>query len=190
VPDADKDVLRAAMGARRRAVPPEAARAAAEQVAGRVIALPEWRGARRVALYAALPDELPTLPLAAAARADSLPILWPRLEEADLVFVVCAAAALVPGRFGVPSPPAVLASTPLGPDDLVVVPGVAFDDHGRRLGRGGGSYDRALGALGREARSVGIGYDFQRVERVPTAPHDVAVRVVVTESGVTRRSPR
>lgn len=76
--------------------------------------------------------------------------------------------------------------------DLVIVPGVAFDARGARLGRGGGYYDRFLGELlekveirvGRRAHAVGVCFDCQRVERVVMEAHDVCVDAVVTEKGV------
>ncbi len=74
----------------------------------------------------------------------------------------------------------------IAPDDLaaVLVPGVAFDLDGRRLGRGGGFYDRALGALPRSVRRVGVCFDAQLTERVPVGTHDAAVDAIVTESGL------
>jgi 5-formyltetrahydrofolate cyclo-ligase len=66
------------------------------------------------------------------------------------------------------------------------VPGVAFDASGRRLGRGGGSYDRALAARGAATLAVGLAYDEQVVDEVPTDAHDVPVDVVVTPTRVLR----
>jgi len=64
------------------------------------------------------------------------------------------------------------------------VPGVAFDREGRRLGYGGGYYDRLLPQLAARAVRVAGAFDLQLVARVPAAPHDVAVDAIVTESGV------
>ena len=66
--------------------------------------------------------------------------------------------------------------------DFVLVPGVAFDRRGRRLGYGGGYYDRLLPLLSpRAARVVGA-FDLQLVDQVPAAAHDIAVEAIVTES--------
>jgi 5-formyltetrahydrofolate cyclo-ligase len=68
--------------------------------------------------------------------------------------------------------------------DLVLLPGVAFDRHGGRLGYGGGYYDRFLPRLRPDAVKIGLAYDLQVVGRVPLEPHDVRLDAVVTESGV------
>jgi 5-formyltetrahydrofolate cyclo-ligase len=69
--------------------------------------------------------------------------------------------------------------------DPVVVPGLAFDPHGNRLGRGGRCYDRFLGRLRRSATTVGVVFDLQIVEEVPAPQRDVTVDVVVTDRRVT-----
>lgn len=80
-------------------------------------------------------------------------------------------------RGGAPIPPDLL--------DLVVVPGLAFDAHGHRLGRGGGFYDRFLGRLRRTAATVGLGFDVQITDEVPVNDGDVSVDIVVTDRRVT-----
>ena len=185
---AAKRALRAAMRERSRRIAPAEARRRAEAVTAQLVHTPEWRGAARVALYAALPDELPSTPLQEAARAAGLPVLWPRVVGDLLEFAACEAGELVPGRYGVPAPPASLPRSALAPGDLVVVPAVAFDFAGRRLGRGGGHYDRVLADLPERASSVAIGYDFQRIDEVPTEGHDIQVTLVVTDAGIYRRA--
>ena len=168
---------------RRERPAPEAARAAGAAAARRVAELPAFAGADRIALYAALPDELPTRPLFELARERGLVVCFPRVEGPDLVFArVGCWEDLVPGRYGVlvPAPEAPRCA----PGSFWVVPGVAFDREGRRLGRGGGHYDRALAAgEARGALRVGLAYEAQVVEAVPVAPHDQPVDVVVTECG-------
>lgn len=73
--------------------------------------------------------------------------------------------------------------------DLVIVPGIAFDVQGNRLGRGGGHYDRFLAKLRPEAVKVAIAFDAQIVDQVPTHTHDVPVDIVVTERRVTHANP-
>ena len=176
------------MGERRRAVPPTEARRRAEAVAAHLVPTREWRGAARVALYAALPDELPTAPLWQAAQAAGIPVLWPRVVGDVLEFALCEEGELVSGRYGVSAPPERLPVCDLAHGDLLVVPAVAFDAAGRRLGRGGGHYDRVLVGLPERASSVAIGYDFQRIDEVPSGDHDVPVTLVVTDAGIHRRS--
>jgi 5-formyltetrahydrofolate cyclo-ligase len=179
---ARKARLRAEMGERRgRVASREGARAAAA-VAERVRALPAFREAPAVALYAARADELPSRSLFEAVRAAGKEALFPRTEGDSLAFyVVRAWEELVPGRYGVAEPPS--RATPVIPSGLVIVPGVAFDRAGHRLGRGGGYYDRAF-VVGKTAgRLVGVGYAFQVVDEVPHGPHDRRMDAVVTDTG-------
>ncbi len=73
--------------------------------------------------------------------------------------------------------------------DLVVVPGVAFDTRGFRLGRGGGYYDRYLARLPRSTITIGICFDFQFVPLIPTEPTDIAVHAVVSDRRGVQRDP-
>lgn len=92
---------------------------------------------------------------------------------------------LCPGRFGVLEPPAGAPEEAPAVGDAVVVPGVAFDRAGGRLGRGGGHYDRAFppGAPGAPLL-VGFAHAFQLVECVPSDSHDRRMDAIVTERGM------
>ncbi len=93
---------------------------------------------------------------------------------------------LVRARHGVREPAPELASTPLGELEVLVVPGLAFDRSGVRLGRGGGYYDRSLGgaSVDTRPRTVGVAFACQCVDELPTATHDLRVDTIVTEHGV------
>lgn len=98
--------------------------------------------------------------------------------------------ALRRGRFGVLEPPAGAVVRPQA-GDVVVVPGVAFDRDGGRLGRGRGYYDRAFPVGAEEApRLVGFAYSVQLVERVPCDSRDRRMDAIVTEDGVHRVTSR
>jgi 5-formyltetrahydrofolate cyclo-ligase len=180
------------MAERRRLLAPEEVRAAGRRVAERVAEAPEFRERARLVLYAALPDELPTRPLYEVARSSAKTLLWPRTAGGRLEFAPCLQwEDLIPERYGVLAPPPQQESVALGRDDLLLVPGVAFDLRGGRLGRGGGYYDRVLGEIGeRGPLSLGVGFEFQLVEEVPREPHDRAVSAVVTEHRVQRVGER
>lgn len=68
--------------------------------------------------------------------------------------------------------------------DIILVPGLAFTRDGRRLGRGGGYFDRLLARPQCKARRIGIAYDLQIVDSIPTEPHDQCVYEIITESGL------
>lgn len=168
---------------------PAVAERAARRVAEHLDGCPVFQAAREVALYAALPFELPTEPIERCAAEQGKALLWPRPRpDGGLDFVCARREELVEGRSGVRLPAAGKAAVPLGEGALVVAPLLAFDAEGHRLGRGGGAYDRALARPG-GAAALGVGFAFQQVERAPVEAHDVALGAVVTEGGC-RRSTR
>lgn len=162
---------------------------AARAVAGHLEEQPEYVRCDRLVVYAALPDELPLSEVARRAVAVGKRLLWPRAHAGgSLTFATSdRVESLVPGRYGVPEPPPTVPSEELGSDVLVLVPGVAFDSRGVRLGRGGGFWDRAL-AETRGAIVFGVAYELQCVEHVPREQHDRNVDAVLTELGVRRSS--
>jgi 5-formyltetrahydrofolate cyclo-ligase len=160
---------------------------AARTIAGHLEALPEYARCVRLVLYAALPDELPLNEVPRRALAAGKRLLWPRLHDhGRMTFAaVDRIESLVTGRYGVREPAPSVPPEELGPDVLVLVPGVAFDSSGGRLGRGGGIWDRAL-AEARGAVVFGVGYELQVVDRVPREAHDRLVDAVLTEVGLRR----
>ena len=176
--------LRREMEARRRAVPPAEAEAASRAVARWLAADPRLATAARIALYASLPGELPSRPLFEALAAPGRPRLLPRVRGDGLEWAEAQAwEELVPGRFGVSEPTGETVAAP-GPGDLVLVPGLAFDAAGGRLGRGGGHYDRAFPARAPSPLLVGVGYRFQCVAAVPRGERDRLLDAIVHEAGI------
>jgi len=161
--------------------------AAGAAVTSRLLGLDELESAMTVAAYADLPGELPTGDLLAALAARGMRVLLPVLHDDSSLSWRAAApgAPYAEGRRGTRHP-ATGQTVPLSVADVVVAPGLAFDRHGRRLGRGGGSYDRALHGTRPDAALVGVALDETVVDAVPTEPHDVAVHVVVTPTTVLR----
>lgn len=156
-------------------------------VARHLVASPEYQRCRRLLVYAALADELPLDHVVGRAAADDKRLLWPRVISEDrMAFAaVDRVESLVPGRYGVREPPAAAAIETLGSDVLVLVPGVAFDAGGGRLGRGAGLWDRAL-IDARGAVVFGVGYELQIIDTVPREGHDRPIDALVTEAGIRR----
>jgi 5-formyltetrahydrofolate cyclo-ligase len=181
-----KQELRRKILEARRALAPQHVAEAGRAIAELVVALPEFARASRLGLYAALPDEVPTRDLFEAARAAGKTRLLPRLlgDEIELAAVEHW-EDLRRGRYGVLEPPAWAAAATPGTGELLLIPGVAFDSGGFRLGRGGGHYDRLLGRL-RGPSCFGLAFELQIVDRVPRQPHDRPVQGVVTERMVRR----
>jgi 5-formyltetrahydrofolate cyclo-ligase len=149
--------------------------------------LSQWREAGSVAMYCSFRNEVDTRPLIVDLHQRGVQVLLPRCRQGTSgmmdFFQVRSGRDLIPGFQGILEPdtqrcPCVAAPKP----DLVLVPGVAFDELGFRLGYGGGYYDRFLSRFSLRARSVGLAFDFQVVGRLPSEPWDVPVRWVVTES--------
>ena len=113
--------------------------------------------------------------------------LFPRVVGEGLAFAqVDEWDELRPGALGVPEPPPARAAVTLGPEDVAIVPGVAFDRSGRRLGRGGGHYDRAFAAAG--AWRIGVAFQLQLVPAVPHDSRDRPMDAIVTEQGLQVRA--
>ena len=175
--------LRSALLERRRQVPPAVAEAAGAAVARAILEEPKIRRAARVALYAAIDCELPTRAIFESLRSLSIVRLLPRFEGEEIAWSRADDwEALAPGRFGIPESSASRSET-LTASDVVLLPGVAFDRRGWRLGRGGGHYDRAFPPGSEAPWLIGIGYTFQWVAEVPHDSQDRRVDAIVTESG-------
>ena len=180
----NKSVLRAAMRSRLAALTAgereELSRCVVQHIAG----LPAWRAASRVVLFAPLPAEPDVDLLWSNGALDGKQFAYPRVEGVAMrLYRVNDPAELEPTRWGLREPPPLAArEAALHDFDLVLVPGLAFDAAGGRLGRGGGFYDRLLaGRDPAKTRLVGVGFAFQKVEgTLPLAAHDVRLDEIVT----------
>ena len=179
----DKQTLRSAMMAQRQTLANDARRDMSDAICARVLEL--LFGTPRVALYAAIRNEVDVGGLDAALRRAGSAIAYPRVDGPGLTFHEVALDALVPsGKFKIPEPrpdaPIVMPEQL----DALVIPGLAFDRSGHRIGYGAGFYD-ALLKRAPQARRIGVCYDFQLVESVPHGPTDEQVHVVVTNLSTT-----
>lgn len=151
----------------------------------RLLAEPRFAAAPRVALYASLPDELPTRPLFEALARAERPRLLARVCGERLEFApVERWEELRSGPFGVLEPPAAARAEALGEADAVLVPGVGFDRRGHRLGRGRGFYDRTFAARRGAPWLFGFAYDFQVVDAIPHDSQDRAMDAIVTDRAI------
>lgn len=141
-------------------------------------------GASCVLAYAPMPSEVDITPLIEALLDRGVTVCIPRVDWAgariDPVPIRDLAADLTMVERGVRQPREALAPVAIDSVQVVVVPGVAFDLHAGRLGRGGGFYDRVLGARTRPGMALGVGFEAQVVERVPMEGHDQRVDALAT----------
>lgn len=158
----------------------------AEAAQRNLLDLEELRGARRVALYAALRDEPPLVAVGEQLERQGVEIAFPRVGGRELRFHRARRSELRPGYRGIREPAEGSPVVALAAIDVFVVPGLLFDRSGARLGRGSGFYDRALARARADARKVGMCYADRVVECLPRAPEDVAMDVIVTDQAVLR----
>ena len=141
-----------------------------------------WRDANSVLCFAPMAGELDIWPLVAEARAAGKVVALPRFLEETGVYEACPiedpVGDVVEGRFGIREPVPRCAGRPLNMLDFILVPGIAFDLHGRRLGRGRGFYDRLLAEV--RGTTCGVAFDEQIVGEVPVEPHDTFLNCILT----------
>lgn len=196
----DKAELRRAVIARRNAIDLDVRAAKSAVVCARLVELMEVNGTagqRTVAVYAAMGSEADPAAFAAAAAARGWRVVYPCMLSATDVMAygqrMCMRAASAGNTSEAPfiaHPTRAFATTdidssrfPIVPAealDMVVVPLVAFDRTGARLGYGGGCYDRYLPMLSPTCQIVGIAFDEQRVEHVPTDAHDLPLPNIIS----------
>ena len=141
-----------------------------------------WERAKSILLFAPLPHELDIWPLLGEALRAGKDVALPRFNEASRAYMACAVGDLekdvCAGMFGIREPSGSCAEVSLNRLDLILVPGIAFDLKGRRLGRGKGYYDRLLAAT--RGVTCGVAFDEQIVATIPVEPHDIDVDCILT----------
>lgn len=188
-----KQCFRREMIALRRNLPTDVAQRLSLAAQHRLMGRPLWQDAQLVALYASLPVELATDALLDAAWRGGKTVLLPRVtpehmagEKGRMDFVACAdREALTTGAYGIREPRPDLPVWDGPAPDCFVLPGVAFDRRGHRLGFGGGFYDRFLTRAQWPCPRVGLCYDLQLVENFAPAlcdNWDMGVTHICTES--------
>ena len=193
----DKASLRRYFSDLRRGLTPDERRAAEASICETLFSLPAWRDAPVICGYISVRGELNTDPILRRAAAEgktvALPVTVTGADEGRMVFRALPNgdfSRLTPARFGIPEPnescPA-LASSDFA-RALILIPALAFDENGYRLGYGGGYYDRFLSSL-REVEiphtAVGLTYAVCRAEALPRESHDIPVHTIIDERRIT-----
>jgi 5-formyltetrahydrofolate cyclo-ligase len=175
----------------RAAIPRERRLELARAAEGNLFGVDAMTGARTVLVFYSFGSEIPTAGLIARLSQQGTRVLLPFLDDERRM----EAAVLEPGEppvqtgYGPKEPPRRVAVDP-AEVDVVITPGLAFDRFGRRLGYGGGHYDRYLARLHPRAVRIGIGFSVQIVDEVPAEPGDERVDVIVTDRSVLDCTPR
>jgi len=151
-----------------------------EDICSKVLALASWQEAGTLLLYYPLPDEVDVRLLIKDAFESGKKVLLPVVKGDELeLHLYEGEASLKEGTFGIMEPTGPLfAPKHYGEIELAIIPGMAFDSAGHRLGRGKGYYDRLLPNL-KTAKLTGICFPFQFLEEVPAEAHDISVCEVI-----------
>ena len=181
-----KAALRAQMRAIRKGIDDKSRAKAAQDLVRRLTTLPAVKHAHAIGVYSAYGSELSLRPSIEMLRKRDMPptIAYPIMVKEDTMIFV---------KFGpnddkhvLEKPTALVKNIPpervveVSELDLILVPGLAFDEHGNRLGQGGGVYDRVLPRIASGTITIGIAFDEQVVDSIPTGVHDKRVNYVLT----------
>ncbi len=151
---------------------------AAESVFARLEALAAFMLADKILVYHSLPDELSTHSFLDKWGTRKRFFL-PRVNGVNLDILPYDRSRLHLGSFHIEEPDGT-ATVPVEQIEMIIVPALAYDRNGNRVGRGRGYYDRLLSSSA--AVKVGVGYDFQLVDEIDAEPHDVPVDIVITQT--------
>ena len=180
--DSTKASLRDQIRARLQKLSAAERAAASTSLCARLREQPVWSAARFVLLFALLPDEPDLWPILneaiAAGKSVALPAFAPGTNGYLARQIIDPVRDLVAGRFGIREPLPACPEVLLNRLDLVLVPGIAFDVRGGRLGRGRGFYDRLLAGV--RGPKCGVAFEEQIVEAVPVGPLDIRLNCILT----------
>jgi 5-formyltetrahydrofolate cyclo-ligase len=185
-----KQELRKNILAVRRGMSPEEVAAGSAKLAEHLCAWPVYQSAKNIMLYLAMPDEPHMDKVISHALAAGKTLCVPHMRETRGLMdaaIITNLDDLVVGQFNLLTPnPATLKLLDPSELDLIIVPGVAFDREGRRLGMGAGYYDRFL-LKATKTELIGAAWAAQILDKVPTDDHDRPVNYLVTEEGIFKR---
>jgi 5-formyltetrahydrofolate cyclo-ligase len=186
-----KQALRREMRLRLRELGPEVRAEASLQLCRQAAHLPEFAAAEGVAFFAPLPSEPDIHPLFEEAWADGKRVALPRMKSGcgkpllEWFIVTDWSDVVETGPFGLREPNAgSCARVEAGQLDCAFIPGLAFDEEGFRLGRGGGYYDCFLNEAPPRLACIGLMLSCQAVAKIPREAHDARLRSVLTEEGL------
>lgn len=188
---ARKETLRAELLTARKALTAEARAAESNAIHTHIMAHDMWQSAHTVVGYIATDDEVATLPLLHEAHRAGKIIVVPRMSESlmcwHIVEDITNDTLLVRSKYGIYEPTESAPPWVYNKKDargvLWLIPGVGFDTHGNRLGRGGGHYDRALSKASHALHTVGVAFRVQIRAEIPHEKNDIKMTRLVTPDG-------
>lgn len=184
-----KNALRERIIARLRAISAADRAARSARACALLAEQTEYERSRAILIFLSTPQEIDTAPLAMKAWTDRKRLLAPRVswDEHEILPIEIRSLTedIQEARYGIREPVGG-SPTPIADIDLVVLPGLAFDGAGTRLGRGRGFFDRFLAQPGFRAIKCALAFEEQFVPAVPADAHDVRIDMLVTDAAVRR----
>ncbi|HKZ16929.1 MAG TPA: 5-formyltetrahydrofolate cyclo-ligase [Geobacteraceae bacterium] len=180
-----KTKLRRVMLDRRKALSTDEYKGKSILIQQRLISLEEYAAAKVVALYSSIHNEVEMDMVMTHALSSGKKVVLPTMSDGVLLLrELTGVSNMRQGTFGILEPCESGKIVDPCQADIIVLPGIAFDLSGHRVGYGKGCYDKALHRLEGEGKLVAVCYDFQLVDEIMGEPHDVRVDVIVTEQRV------
>jgi 5-formyltetrahydrofolate cyclo-ligase len=185
----EKSLIRKEVLSRRDALGSDVRKTKDESIIKRLLALPEFIKARTILLYASFRSEVDTIELLKNSILNNKNVVLPRVDMQNsslTLYKIRGMEDLAPGCFGILEPLATEERSAKASDiDLMIVPGVAFDEHCNRLGYGKGFYDRLLSQ--KSALAVALAYEEQILDKIPADEHDIKMDKIITDKRIIQR---
>jgi 5-formyltetrahydrofolate cyclo-ligase len=157
------------------------------QIQHRLFSLMRYRTAKNILFYVSIDNEVDTHDMIKESLARGKTVLVPKTDTTKKTCCISNLLSwdeLSPGAYSILEPrQECIREVPISSVELIIVPGVAFDLHGNRLGHGGGYYDRLL-KTAIKAHSIGLAFEFQILKSLPVEEHDEKVEMIVTEDRI------
>ena len=177
----DKKALRREIGAKKRALSPVEIASRSATLAAKLYETPQYKRAESLYAYLSFNQEVRTEPIIRRAWADGKRVAVPKVVGNEMIFIwIDSFENMAPqGAYGITEP---IENGPVADDEtaLILMPGLAFDPQGHRVGYGGGFYDRYLAAQPHHP-TVALCYDFQMFDHLDVDDYDVPVDVIITD---------
>ena len=184
-----KDNLRKSMLSKRKSMEIEDVTAFSDKIIGKIMELPEFIHSQNIMLYLSFNNEVNTYSLVKWCLDNNKTVIAPYCIQCNKEIVPYKITNLendlIKSTFGVMEPKQdLLEKVNIEDIDLILVPGVAFDEHCNRIGFGAGYYDRFLCKKPKDTPTIGLAYDYQIIDKIPTDEYDVPLDFIITEKRV------
>ena len=145
----------------------------------KLLTIPEFSKSKEIFLYISTNNEVDTLLIADECLKSGKNVYGPITDKIIEVGKIKSLDELKPGKFGIKEPQI---SSKKDSFDIILVPGVVFDEYGSRIGHGGGYFDKFLSKT--HGKKIGLAFDFQVIKKIASQPHDVPVDIIITEKRI------